>query len=192
MTHVLVVYGSLYGQTAKVGRRIAEQLTNAGVRVTVLKGDAMLSELRIADYDGIVVGASVIRGRYQDYIERFVTQNLAALQRVPSAFFGVSGSAASKSATERVAADYIMQAFLAKTGWRPALTASVAGAMAFTKYNWLMRLVLKWISSREGGPTDTSRDHEMTDWAQVARFARDFAGLLDASALPQELQVGAG
>jgi menaquinone-dependent protoporphyrinogen oxidase len=47
--------------------------------------------------------------------------------------------------------------------------------MAYTKYSLLLRLLLKYIAHRAGGPTDTSRDHEFTDWIQVERFATDFA-----------------
>jgi len=34
------------------------------------------------------------------------------------------------------------------------------------------------ISKRKGGPTDTSRDHEFTDWTAVDRFAHQFAAAL--------------
>ena len=35
---------------------------------------------------------------------------------------------------------------------------------------------------RKGGhPTDTSRDHDFTDWAAVERFARECAGALAAA-----------
>ena len=34
---------------------------------------------------------------------------------------------------------------------------------------------MKRISAKEGGPTDMSRDHELTDWARVDTFTRDFA-----------------
>ena len=31
-------------------------------------------------------------------------------------------------------------------------------------------MVMRHISKREGGPTDTSRDYEMTDWVSLDRF----------------------
>ena len=34
------------------------------------------------------------------------------------------------------------------------------------------------MAARQNSPTDTSRDHEFTDWAQVRRFAESFAGTL--------------
>jgi menaquinone-dependent protoporphyrinogen oxidase len=38
--------------------------------------------------------------------------------------------------------------------------------------------MIKMISRRTGGPTDTSRDYDFTDWSAVAEFARQFGGLL--------------
>ena len=60
------------------------------------------------------------------------------------------------------------------TGWHPALTETIGGAMAYTKYNPFLRWVVKRASKAAGGPTDTSRDHEMTDWSQVERFVQAF------------------
>jgi menaquinone-dependent protoporphyrinogen oxidase len=68
--------------------------------------------------------------------------------------------------------------FLGETGWSPALEATFAGAINFTEYNWLLRAYMKYASKFNGGSTDTSRDHEYTDWQQVAAFASDVAELV--------------
>jgi menaquinone-dependent protoporphyrinogen oxidase len=36
---------------------------------------------------------------------------------------------------------------------------------------------MKRIARAEGGPTDTSRDHELTNWEDVDEFAERFARL---------------
>jgi hypothetical protein len=38
-------------------------------------------------------------------------------------------------------------------------------------HEWLFRWFLKLISHRKGLPTDTSRDWDFTEWAEVERFA---------------------
>lgn len=172
---VLIVYGTRYGQTAKVARRIADQLESRGFTATPLNGDALPPDLVLREFDGVIVGASVIRGRHQPYIGRLVRANRGALNAMPSAFFSVSGAAASRDEKERAEAQRILEKFLAETGWRPTMTRTVAGAMAFTRYGVLLRWFMKRISKRSGGPTDTSRDHELTDWADVARFVDEFA-----------------
>jgi len=47
--------------------------------------------------------------------------------------------------------------------------------MAYTQYGPILRWFTKIVSRRRGGPTDTTRDHEMTDWAAVDRFAERVA-----------------
>jgi menaquinone-dependent protoporphyrinogen oxidase len=68
--------------------------------------------------------------------------------------------------------------FVRETGWQPAMTESVAGAMAYTKYSPLVRWVIRRISQKDGGPADTTRDYEYTDWEQFRRFADRFVEAL--------------
>jgi menaquinone-dependent protoporphyrinogen oxidase len=55
----------------------------------------------------------------------------------------------------------------------------VAGALVYTKYDYFKRLVMKLIADRRGGDTDTSKDHEYTDWAALYRFGEGFVSGLD-------------
>ena len=65
------------------------------------------------------------------------------------------------------------------TGWQPKSAATFAGALSYTKYGWLTRLVMKLIARAAHHATDTSRDHEYTDWNQVDRFALEFLTRLE-------------
>ena len=132
-----------------------------------------------AAYDGIIVGASVIRGRHQRSVRDFVRAHCASLNAMPTAFFSVSGSAASPDERGGAEARRCVEIFLGETHWRPAITDTIAGAMAYTKYGPLLRWILKQIAKRNGGPTDTSREHEMTDWQQVQHFVERFAAAVD-------------
>ena len=66
--------------------------------------------------------------------------------------------------------------FEQETGWTPAQIGLFGGALLYRKYGFLKRLMMKKIVSSKPGnlSTDTSRDHEYTDWDQVRRFAEDF------------------
>jgi menaquinone-dependent protoporphyrinogen oxidase len=48
----------------------------------------------------------------------------------------------------------------------------------YSKYNWFIRFVMKRIARRAGASTDTSRDHEFTDWVALDRFVNEFAALV--------------
>ena len=95
MANILVVYGTAYGHTERVARRVGQVLGRAGLHVTLLRGDRMPPSLRPELFDGIVVAASVISGKHQRYIHRFVSTNVALLNSVQSAFLSISGAAAS-------------------------------------------------------------------------------------------------
>lgn len=176
--HILIVYGSSYGQTAKISERMGRLLTELGHDVTLMRGDRRPWDIGIDAYDGVIVGASVIGGKHQGYIEQFVRQHRDALNAMPSAFFSVSGSAASPEASGQAEARRCLDAFLKKTGWRASRTATIAGAMAYTKYGPLLRFLIRMVARRRGGPTGTSRDHEYTDWVQVERFVTEFLATL--------------
>ena len=60
--------------------------------------------------------------------------------------------------------------FVADTGWQPAFVKPVAGALMYSRYNLLIRFVMKRIARQAGASTDTSRDHEFTDWAALDVF----------------------
>ncbi len=75
-----------------------------------------------------------------------------------------------------------MDTFFIETGWTPHQAHGVAGALFYTKYNPLVRMVLKRIAKKAGGATDTSRDYEYTDWAALERIVEDFAGQLPKTA----------
>lgn len=174
----LIVYGSSHGQTAKIARWIAGQLVRAGHNVSVMNGDGLDPDVTPDGYDLVVVGASVQMGRHQRYIEQFVRRHRALLERAPSAFFSVSGSKASPDPKYVALADEYVRKFLLLTGWHPLRSATFAGAVAYTKYNPLLRWFMKRISAKTGRSTDTSRDHELTDWREVAQFAAEVAGLV--------------
>lgn len=176
--HIAIIYGTRYGQTMKIAERMQEVLSAAGHAVRIACANTVPQNFSLSDVEGVIIGGSVIAGRHQRYLERFVRAHRDELNRMPSAFFSVSGSAAGSSERDHANARRVLDEFLTKTGWHPRAAAMVAGAMAFTKYGVFTRMILKMISRRAGGPTDTSRDHEMTDWDQVARFASEFAASL--------------
>jgi menaquinone-dependent protoporphyrinogen oxidase len=171
---ILIVYATSYGQTAKIAGRMADLLIASGEAVTLVNAGNHPRDFRAGEFDGVVIGGSIIGGRHQHALVRFVRDHRAVLNAVPSAFFSVSGSAASPLESERAKARQFVDEFLDTAVWQPVLIETLGGAMAYTKYNPLMRWFIKRTARAAGGPTDTSRDHEMTDWSQVERFVQAF------------------
>ena len=175
---ILVVYGTAYGHTAKVAQRIALALRCVGDDVTVVDAADPPRVLNVGAYDGVIVGSSVTYGRHQRSVRRFVLAHQDELNAIPSAFFSVSGAAAGASRDDRTRARRYINAFLHETLWRPAHTAAFGGCVAYTRYNPILRLWVRRAMAKHGGPTDVSRDHELTDWQQVRRFVGDILAIV--------------
>ncbi|HET7033531.1 MAG TPA: flavodoxin domain-containing protein [Casimicrobiaceae bacterium] len=173
---VPVFFATSEGQTRRIATRIASVLRDLGIESCAIDvAGREASDIDWTHVRGALVGASLHAGKHQKVAERFVRAHAVDLTTVPSAFFSVSLSAASKNAKEVVAADTIARAFPAACGWMPARIVTVAGRLAYRQYGFFIRWVMKRIAKKEGAPTDTSRDYELTNWEDVDALARDIA-----------------
>jgi menaquinone-dependent protoporphyrinogen oxidase len=66
----------------------------------------------------------------------------------------------------------------AQTGWRPARIENVAGGLAYTRYNFLMRFVISELPVHRWINRHNTRSR-YTDWAALDRFAAEFADEVD-------------
>jgi menaquinone-dependent protoporphyrinogen oxidase len=112
------------------------------------------------------------------------------LETMPTAFLSVSLSEAGVEDDEaarenrvKAAADVraMIDDFLTETGWHPSKIKAVAGALMYTKYNFLVRLVMKRVARAAGESTDVSHDHVFTDWAALDIFVDELTAFLGGS-----------
>jgi menaquinone-dependent protoporphyrinogen oxidase len=176
MCDVPVFYATTEGQTRRIAERIAEQIRKHGLdsrAVAIISEEA--SHIDWSRIRGVAIGASLRLQKHQAEATAFARVHHASLTAIPSLFFSVSLSAGSKHPEEVAAARRLAQGFVDAANWRPTAVATVAGRLAYTQYNWFVRMFMRRISKMEGGSTDTSRDHEYTDWEQVERLADNLA-----------------
>lgn len=173
---VPVFFATTEGQTRRIAERLAAAFHGHGIdsrAIDVADPDAALVDW--TKVRGALVGASLHLDKHQKTVDRFVRAYASDLNAVPSAFFSVSLSAASKNEKEVDAAESLARAFPAARGWTPEMVVALAGRLAYREYGLLIRWVMKRIARKEGAPTDTSRDYELTDWMQVEQLARNMA-----------------
>ena len=187
MTHILIIYGTTDGHTRKIVQVLAEDLRANLCCVDTLDAAGKLWRLSPDGYDGVIVAASVHIGDYQRTVARWVRAHAPMLNTMPTAFLSVCLAVLEKDPTAHREIARIMNRFLTRCGWRPAITKLVAGALPYTRYGWLKRQMMKRIAAKAGGDTDTTRDFEYTDWIDLRHFAEEFAGL--ASERPVEVGV---
>ena len=174
---VPVFYATTEGQTRRIAERLAERLREQGLDSRSFDVDGDLA--RTIDWSqvrGAIVGASLHAGQYQATAARFVTCHAARLNGVPSAFIGVSLAAASSDSAEVAAARRLAEGFPTAHGWHAEQVISVAGRLAYTRYNFVIKLIMKRIARKHGAPIDTTRDYELTNWDRIDQLAVSLAG----------------
>jgi len=172
--NILILYATLEGQTAKIAGHIAQALRNKNHKVTFETVKQLPGDFAHDAFDAVILGGSIHMGHYPRYLSRFVKKNREWLDSIPTAFFTVCMAINSQHDEARQEAIEYSKRFMRETRWQPTVNATFAGAVKYTQYNFITRLIMKRISQKEGGNTDTAHDHEYTDWEAVARFAEHF------------------
>jgi menaquinone-dependent protoporphyrinogen oxidase len=174
MPDVLVLYASKHGHTAKIAHRIAQGIRDDGRSVDV-RDSHSASVVSPADYDAVIVGASIHAGHHQREIVDWAKQHALGLGEKPSAFFSVCLAVADDNDEARATAQKYIDDFADETGWTPSEATTFAGALQYLEYDFFTRTLIRLMMRHQGHPTDTSRDFDYTDWDAVDRFAHEFA-----------------
>lgn len=170
----LVLYGTSDGQTEKIAKAVGETLRSQGADVDVVNAAAVKFEPEPEDYAAVIVAASVHAGGYQRAVKRWVKAYASALNSMPTAFVSVCLGVLEGSLKTDRELSRIANRFFDATGWKPTIFKVVAGALYYTKYNWLKRWAMRRIVAKAHGDTDTTRDFEYTDWKDLRAFAVGF------------------
>jgi menaquinone-dependent protoporphyrinogen oxidase len=182
MKPILIVYATREGQTRRIAEHIAADIRAHGRTAEVANARDPQVSRALAGCAAVVVAASIHMGKHEPEMVAFVREQRSALETLPAAFLSVSMAEAGAE-DERASAESRAQArrdveeqikdFFDRTAWHPARVKPVAGALLYTKYNFIVRFMMKQIVKKKGGSTDTSRDHEYTDWAALDHFVSD-------------------
>ena len=173
MQRILIVYATTRGWTGRIVDRMAAEFRGMGLHPSVYQAEEA-GGLDLDAFDGVLLAGSVHFGRHQRVLEDFAREHAGDLTLLPSAFLSVCGALAGSWPGCHAEAAKHREDFARRTAWRPEMSWSVAGRIAYTRYPFPLRLVMQFISWRTGRPTDTSRDWEFTDWLEVERLAHAF------------------
>lgn len=177
----LIAYASTDGMTAEIAQRIGLRLREAGHLAEISDVAQLDPTFDVARFDAVLVGGSIHAHGYQHRLRRFVVRHLPVLRGKPTAFFSVCLAIASKDPSERSEAEEIPQRWTHQLGWAPQAIEVIAGAVRFSRYGFLRKLVMLAIARRQMvGPVDSTHDYVLTDWQQVDAFAKTFAELAQA------------
>jgi menaquinone-dependent protoporphyrinogen oxidase len=174
--NILIVYGTVEGQTRKVAEFLASRFRSQAQNVDLLDAGKMGLGPDPADYDATILASPVRMGAYRRPVVRFAERHHEALNRGRTALVSVSMAAANTH--NRDQAQIELRSWVAqldeKTEWHPGEVIHVAGGLPYTQYGFITRWIMRRIARDQGGDTDTSRDYEYTDWDALGRFADAF------------------
>jgi menaquinone-dependent protoporphyrinogen oxidase len=167
-----IIYATTEGHT----RTIAEFLRNEAEKkgYTTALFDATVEPPSPEGYDLAVIAASVHAGKFQTSIEHYVRDHHKTLNAGKSIFLPVSLTAATDEPETWKELNQQTEDFLIATGWSPTLIEHTAGALLYTKYDFFKRMLMRVISKRSGGDTDSSKDFIYTDWDKLKELVGKF------------------
>lgn len=195
MKPVAILYATREGHTRRIAEHVAAAMRARGLPADVLEVVAESGLFSPERHAAVVLAASVHGGVHEPEMVSFVRRHRDELENLPSAFLSVSLTEATAEDearppdARREAGDDVramLETFFKSTGWHPGWAKPVAGALPYSRYGALKRFVMKQIVRRSGGPTDTSRDYEFTDWASLDRFIDEFVADLTVGAMPAQ------
>ena len=187
MKPILVLYATREGHTRKIAERVAGSLEARGMPAKLVDVGGIEPAFALDEYRAVFLAASVHGGTHESEMVSFVKGHRHKLDALPTAFVSVSLTEAGAEDPQRPraqreeashAVETMLEAFYEQTGWHPLRVKPVAGALLYSHYGPVKRFIMKLIVKAQGGSTDTSRDHEYTDWSALERFVSEFVTAL--------------
>ena len=160
---VLVAFASSEGQTRKIARRVASQITNSDHSVELI-GLSDAEGIELDQFDRVVLAASIHVGKYQRALTDFAADRATELQKKPTLFLSVSLSAAGHDAEDWKGLGGILEDFEAATGWTPGRVEQIAGAYLPSQYDVFRRFIMRRIITSKDPDANVGADTEYTDW----------------------------
>ena len=167
MSKILIVYSSVHGQTRKICAYLEDKLVALGNQV---KAVSISDAIDLADFDKVIIGASIRHGKHNPAVYDFIEANQTQLEQKPSSFFSVN-LVARKPLKNTAATNPYMQAFVEKSPWLPVLLEVFGGNLNYPSYGIVDRSIIRFIMWMTKGPTEADTNIEYTNWQKVDAYA---------------------
>ncbi|MGS0676818.1 menaquinone-dependent protoporphyrinogen IX dehydrogenase [Shewanella sp. 0m-4] len=173
MNNTLIIYSTVDGQTKAICEQIKKVNQAQNAKVTLASIDEAES-LGLAQFDKILIAASIRYGKHRPELYQFINRHHAVLDAKINAFFTVN-VVARKPEKNTPETNPYMQKFLTLSLWQPQQLGVFAGKIDYPKYRFFDKVMIRFIMWMTKGPTDTTGTFEFTDWNKVDEFAQAFA-----------------
>lgn len=155
---ILITYASKRGSTGEVAEAIGKTIAKTGARVDVLP---LKKVTGLSGYQAVLIGSAIRVAKWLPEAVDFVSENKAALQRVPTAYFTVCMTLAEDTPANRTKAAGFLEPV--RTVLAPAAEGYFAGKVDPQTLSFLESTMLKAKKVPQGDFRDWKK---ITDWAQ--------------------------
>ncbi|GAB5448666.1 flavodoxin domain-containing protein [Gymnodinialimonas sp.] len=169
--NVLILYGSVEGQTAKIARFVKQRVEELGHGATLANADDPV-QLPIEGTDAVILAASVHQRRHPRNFEALLSARKDDLAERKVLMLSVSLNAAFPEGREE-AEDYVLEMKM-RTGLAPDAEVLVAGAVRTSEYDYFAKQVVQHVVMRGRDYDRTAEEHEFTDWDALAKAVEGF------------------
>ena len=170
----LIIYSSTDGQTKKICETFKKNLPS-GNKFQLISLDEAL-HFNLEKCEKIIIGASIRYGRHNKKVLDFIIRNKNILDSKRTAFFSVNVVARKEEKSTPETNPYMLN-FLKKTNWKPNKLSVFAGKVDYPNYNFINKIVIRFIMMVTKGPTDINNSYEFTNWENVRKFAKELEKL---------------
>lgn len=203
MKPYLVLYATKHGQTRRIAERMFSELQSRGRSASLCDLNRVAHKPgytpMLCNYSGAILVGPLHAGHYPSSLCAFAHEHREELTAMNASFASVSLTQtilqqSQRSDGERAQAEkdlaQCVETFITTTGWQPANVVHFAGALMYTLYGPITRWAMMRIAKKAGASTDTTRNHEFTDWNAVTHWAEQLCSpILQKPARPREALV---
>jgi menaquinone-dependent protoporphyrinogen oxidase len=174
--NVLVIYGSRWGGTIEVAKKIGQTLTQEGFTVEVI--NAIKNPKNLEPYDLFIIGSGMRADKWTKETLVFIEKNVTLLQNKKTALF-VSCQMADRVEPEirEKAKKQYLQDTAERYALKPIACGFFGGFLDFSQSHGLIVDVMVRVnrkSLRKNG-LDTTKVHDTRDWVTIEKWAREIA-----------------
>lgn len=175
MSSILIVYASRDGHTRAICERLQQRLQAADVSVRLVPVDKA-ADLDPSAFDAVAVGGSVVYGKHDPRLGRFIEDQADRFRQTPLAFFSVN-LIARKPEKRTIEGNVYVRKFLDNLSLEPEHVEIIAGHLDYPSYGFFDRIMIQLTMKFTDGPTDRNTVVDYTDYEQVDRFADRLRGM---------------
>lgn len=179
-----IYYATHDGHTASIAQFLETKLCGLGVdaeAIDLARETPPVGEL--ASPDSCVVLAAIRYGHPLEPATRLMKM-LAPLTPMKPVIVLLVNLTARKPQKRSAETNNYLRKWLARTGVKPLLAEAIPGKLNYPIYRWFDRLMIQFIMTLTGGPTDPTLVVDFTDWERLDALASEIA-----AAAPRNFQL---